>query len=362
MHPDMDTGGSLLATMNHVSQELSERAQHMLKVLIDRYIRDGQPVGSRTLARDANLDLSPATIRNVMADLEELGFVCSPHTSAGRVPTVQGYRFFVDSLVKVRPLREKTVEELRSQLNTDLSDHVLIETASGLLSGVTHLAGIVTIPRREHAAFKHVEFLPLSEKRVLAILVLNDAEVQNRILRVEKDYSAAELQAASNFLNEQFAGRDLSAVRESLVREMRETRADMNRMMMTAIQMADQVLEASVNDEDYVIAGQTNLMQIEEFCNVDRLRQLFDVFNHKREILHLLDQCVHGEGIQIFIGEESGYQTLDECSMVTAPYSVDGKVMGVLGVIGPTRMAYERVIPVVDITARLLGAALNPRD
>ncbi len=228
--------------------------------------------------------------------------------------------------------------------------------------GVTQLAGVVTLPRREHAALQRVEFLPLSERRVLAILVISDREVQNRILETDRTFSPAELQQISNYLNEQFAGRDLAMVREQLIREMRATRENMDRMMSTAVQMADQALQDAEAGNDFVLSGQTNLMDFQELCDPATLRQLFEAFNEKRDILHLLDSCVNGEGVQIFIGEESGYQMLDECSVVTAPYSVDGEVVGVLGVIGPTRMAYERVIPIVDATARILGAALNPKD
>lgn len=347
--------------MNETTPGMSERAQLMLRALIERYVRDGQPVGSRTLAREAGLELSPATVRNVMADLEELGFVTSPHTSAGRVPTVQGYRFFVDTLLTVQPLDLQSLERMRMQLESERESRELVESASGLLSGITQLAGVVTLPRHEHDLFKRVEFLPLSGNRVLAILVTGEGEVENRILTAEKRHSPAELQQASNYLNALFAGKELLDVRETLLREMQETRTTMNSMMMTAMQMADQVLEKNRN-EDFVMAGQTNLMGFQELCNIDKLRKLFDAFQQKRDILHLLDQCVHGKGIQIFIGEESGYGMLDECSMVTAPYTVDGRVLGVLGVIGPTRMAYDRVIPIVDATARLLGAALNQKE
>lgn len=347
--------------MKQTTPDISERAQHMLRVLIDRFIREGQPVGSRTLAREAGLELSPATIRNVMSDLEELGFIRAPHTSAGRVPTVQGYRFFVDTLLKVQPLDVSSVERMRLEFEIERSPKDLIESASELLSGITHLAGVVTLPKHEHALFRRVEFLPLSEKRVLAILVTSEGEVQNRMITTDRQCSASELQQASNYLNELFAGKDLAAVRSTLLEEMQEARSTMNRIMVTAIQMADQVLEEE-QSEDYIMAGQTNLMEFRELCDIEKLRNLFDAFNQKREILHLLDQCVHGDGIQIFIGDESGYQTLDECSMVTAPYQVGGEVVGVLGVIGPTRMAYERVIPIVDATARLLGAALNQKD
>ena len=347
--------------MNDPTAHLSERAQVMLRALIERYERDGQPVGSRTLAREAGLELSPATIRNVMSDLEELGFVASPHTSAGRVPTVQGYRFFVDTLLTVQPLDLNSLEQMRLQLESERESRELVESASGLLSGITQLAGVVTLPKHEHALFKRVEFMPLSGNRVLAILVTGEDEVENRILTAEKRHSPAELQQASNYLNELFAGKELEDVRETLLREMQETRSSMNSMMVTAMQMADQVLERN-RSEDFVMAGQTNLMGFQELCDIDKLRKLFDAFQQKRDILHLLDQCVHGKGIQIFIGEESGYGMLDECSMVTAPYTVDGRILGVLGVIGPTRMAYDRVIPIVDATARLLGAALNPKE
>jgi len=346
------------ATMKETQTVLSDRARQMLRVLIDHYVRDGQPVGSRTLARDAGLKLSPATIRNVMADL---GFVASPHTSAGRVPTVQGYRFFVDTLLTVQPLDHRALERMRAELKLDKTPQDLVETASGMLSGITQLAGVVTLPRPGQPLFRRVEFLPLSESRVLAILVLGKDEVQNRVLKVDKVYSQAELQQASNYLNHLLSGKDLDQVRDTLLREMQETRSSMNDMMLAAMQLADQVLEKN-RSEDFVVAGQTNLMEFRELCDIERLRKLFDAFNQKRDMLHLLDQCVHGEGIQIFIGEESGYQVLDECSMVTAPYAVGGKILGVLGVIGPTRMAYDRVIPIVDATARLLGAALNGKE
>ncbi|MGB5539081.1 MAG: heat-inducible transcriptional repressor HrcA [Gammaproteobacteria bacterium] len=351
----------LINGMSDSPTELSERAQQMLRALIKHYVRDGQPVGSRTLARDAGLKLSPATIRNVMSDLEELGFVTSPHTSAGRVPTVQGYRFFVDTLLSVQPLEARALDRMRAELNLEQTPKGLVESASSLLSGITRLAGVVTLPKHDHPLFKRVEFLPLSDRRVLAILVTGEDEVQNRVLRTERECSASELQQASNYLNKLFAGKDLAEVRATLLHEMQETRSSMDEMMRTAMQMADQVLERN-RDEDVIMAGQTNLMEFQELCDIDKLRRLFEAFNRKRDILHLLDQCVHGEGIQIFIGEESGYRMLDECSMVTAPYSVNGRVLGVLGVIGPTRMAYDRVIPIVDATARLLGAALNTKE
>ena len=322
---------------------LNQRAQHFLKVLVERYIQDGQPVGSRTLARDAGLELSPATVRNVMSDLEERGLVSSPHTSAGRIPTAEGLRLFVDSLLTVRDAG------------------LIAQSASRLLSGITHMAGVVMLPRHERVAFRHVEFLSLSSNRVLVILVTNGNEVHNRIIQTKRAYSASELEQAANYLNRSFPDRDLRDIGRQLRRELRETREHMDRIMTTLAEVADQVIEAGESQEDCVIAGQTNLMDFNEFASMDRLRLLFDAFTEKHEILHLLEQCLHAQGVQIFIGQESRYGPLDLCSVVTAPYSVDDKVLGVLGVIGPTRMAYEYVIPVVDVTAKLLGAALNQR-
>ncbi|MFZ1641687.1 MAG: heat-inducible transcriptional repressor HrcA [Candidatus Contendobacter sp.] len=342
---------------------LNERTQHLLRILVERYIRDGQPVGSRTLARDAGLDLSPATIRNVMADLEELGYLHSPHTSAGRVPTARGYRLFIDALLHLKPLEHQEIEILRRRIDQPVRDGAeLARSVSDLLSGITHLAGVVMLPRRKAATLRQVEFLPLAENRALVILVLNSQEVQNRVIQTQRPYSAAELQRAANYLNQQFTGQDIQQVRASLLRDLRETRDSLDRLMQTVVEMAEQTFAAEPGGEDYVVAGQTQLMQYADLSDLDKLRQLFEAFNHKRDLLHLFDQCLHADGVQIFIGEESGFEALEGCSVVTAPYSVEGRVLGVLGVIGPTRMAYDRVIPVVDVTARLLAAALNSQD
>ena len=342
-------------------EPLNERAQHLLKVLVERYIRDGQPVGSRILARDSGLDLSSASVRNVMADLEDHGFVTSPHTSAGRVPTVKGYRFFVDMLLTVKPLRHRDLDELKRQIDQPIADpKALLQSASNAVSGLTRMAGVVSVPRRDHAAIQHLEFLPLSDQRVLVVMVFSDAEVQNRIVRVERAFSASELQQASNFLNSQLAGRPLGEVRAKLLSELKADQQSMNRLMQQAIALAENALAAPDQaEEDVFVAGQTNLMAFADLGDVNKLRGLFEAFNTKRDLLHLLDRCAAADGVQIFIGEESGYRVLDECSVVTAPYEVDDRVIGVLGVIGPTRMAYERVIPIVNITARLLSAALN---
>lgn len=339
---------------------INERAQHFLKVLIERYIRDGQPVGSRTLARDAGMDLSPATVRNVMADLEELGFVASPHTSAGRIPTVPGYRFFVDSLISLKPLDEPEVARVKDELGVDENPLSVLESASRLLSSLTHLAGVVMVPRRDRITVKQVEFIQLSSTRVLTVLVTAKGEVLNRIIETSRRFSPAELEQAGNYLTRHYAGRDLEGMRAQLVREMEDARRNMNTVMARLLEMADVALRQD-DRSDYVMAGQTNLMDFDELAQMDRLRQLFNAFTEKQEILHLLDRSLQADGMQIFIGEESGYMTLESCSVITAPYEVDDQVVGVLGVIGPTRMPYDRVIPIVDVTARLLGAALKTR-
>jgi len=349
-----------LSTKNSSGERLvNERAQHLLKALIERYIRDGQPVGSRTLAKETGLDLSPATVRNVMADLEEMGFVTSPHTSSGRIPTVAGYRFFVDSLLTIQPPTQADLAQLRRRFGGLNDIPGLVESTSRLLSGITHMASVVTVPRHERIVFRQIELLPLSETRVLAILVTSEGEVHNRIVIAERRFSHSELERASNFLNEMFTGQDLRDVRKRLVEDLKRTHDHMDRLMLRAVHLARQVVESAEHKDDCHIAGQTNLMEFGELANLERLKQLFDAFYQKREILHLLDRCIVAEGVQIFIGEESGYSLLDDCSVVTASYRVDERVVGVLGVIGPTRMDYPRVIPLVDVTARLLAAALR---
>lgn len=314
--------------------------------------------------RDSGLDVSAATVRNVMAELEEQGLIVSPHTSAGRIPTARGYRMFVDSLLTVQPLREAELLKLEQglQIQRDGGVEALIGRASGLLSEVTQLAGVVMIPNQKTLALQHIEFMALSDRRVLAILVINKHDVRNVIIENERDYTKSELEQASNYLNAAFAGKGLAAVRDRLVNDMRETKASLDAVMQSAIEMADKVFLPQAGEQgDYVIAGHTNLMGFDELSHVEKLRRLFNAFNEKRDILNLLDHCMLANGMKIFIGEESGYQVLDECSVVTAPYEVDGECVGVLGVIGPTRMAYERVIPIVDVTAKLLGHALNRR-
>ena len=346
---------------------LGERARHLLRILVESYIRDGQPVGSRVLSRESGLQLSSATIRNVMADLEELGFVSSPHTSAGRIPTDKGYRFFVDTLLRTQPqlTDEVAAAEIRRQVDGSReTSKELVASVSQLLSTVTRLAGVVTLPLTQKASISQIEFVGLSENRVLVVLVMDDREVQNRITQLERPYSADELKRASNYLNEQFRGRTLAQVRQDILTQLREAHAKLNKVMLDAISVAQQVFEApdsGAERMEYVIKGETNLMGVAELTSVEKLRRLFEAFNEKRDFLHLLDQSLRAEGVQIFIGHESGFQMLDDCAVVTAPYAAGNSVVGVLGVIGPTRMAYERVIPIVDLTAKLLSAALNSR-
>ena len=344
------------------SQVLNERSLQLLKTLVERYIHDGQPVGSRVLSKDSALNLSPATIRNVMADLEEMGLIRSPHTSAGRVPTVSGYRVFIDSLLTVKPIETKELNLLHKSLIAKNDVNEVIGAASKLLSDVTRMAGVVTLPKRELVSLRHIEFLPLSNTRVLVIFVTNEQEVHNKIIHTSRQFSAAELQQAANYLNSVYSGRSLAAVRKAVIKELQEAQERMNKEMLDAIQMAQLALDQGNADEDYVLSGETNLMGFSELSDMERLKRLFDAFSQKRTIIHLLDQCLNAEGVQIFIGEESGYTVFDRCSLVTSSYSINDEVVGVLGVIGPTRMAYEKVIPFVDVTAKLLSAALNPKS
>nr|VFK30283.1 MAG: heat-inducible transcription repressor HrcA [Candidatus Kentron sp. MB] len=350
--------------MATIIPELNERARYILKALVERYIQEGQPVGSRILSRELEIGLSPATIRNVMADLEDMGLIHSPHTSAGRIPTVRGYRFFVDTLLTVQPLDSADVARLRKQLipNSEQENESLVETTSALLSNLTHLVGMVTVPRQDKATLRQVEFLPLSHQRVLVILVINKREVQNRIIRTARQYTRSELEQAANYINAMCRGTDLWDVRAKLLRDLRKTREHMNRIMMITVEVAEKGLVAEQAEEDVVLAGQTHLMQYGDLADMEKLRNLFEAFNQKRGILHLLDESLKANGLQIFIGNESGYDVLDDCSVISAPYEMNGHRIGVLGIIGPTRMPYERIIPLVDVTARLLSVALNQRQ
>jgi len=335
---------------------LDKRAQVLLKTLIEHYIAEGQPVGSRTLSKFSGLDLSPATIRNVMSDLEELGFISSPHTSAGRVPTPAGYRFFVDTLLIVKQLESQKVRELEGQLQPDNPQRV-IQNASQLLSQLTQFAGVVMTPRRRAVTFRHIEFLRLSEKRVLLIVVTPEGDVQNRILFTEREYSAAELVEAANFVNQHYSGQSFEDARGRLQGEVRELRQDVVKLMNAALDAGDALAEGS---EQYVISGERNLFALRDLSqDVGRLKQLVELLERKSSLLQILDLSLRSQGVQVFIGGESGFRAPDDVSVVTSPYKVDGEVVGTVGVIGPTRMAYDRVVPIVDVTAKLLSSALS---
>ena len=341
-----------------VNSPLDSRSRHLLQALIAQYIRDGVPVGSRTLARSAGLDISPATIRNVMADLEDLGLVTTPHTSAGRVPTAQGYRLFVDRLLQVEPLGEEQMKQLGQRLSPQLGTQGLISKVSEMLSAMTHFVGMVTVPRRDQFALRHIDFVALDPERVLVILVFTDNEVQNRIVHTRRAYSPVELEQTANYLNQHFTGLPLPDIRERLASELREARNQMDQLLALAVEMTGEVF-APPREDDMLLAGQTQLMGVQDLSDLERLRELFETFSRKKELLQLLEGCSNASGVRLFIGEESGVAPLGQCSVVTAPYGAQGRVLGVLGVIGPTRMAYDRVIPMVQATANVLGTALN---
>jgi heat-inducible transcriptional repressor len=305
------------------------------------------------------MSVSPATIRNVMSDLEDRGFLSSPHTSAGRVPTSQGYRLFVDSLLQTSPIDEAAIRALKHELNPSRPSSDLIASASNLLTQVTAQAGIVTVPRPTSSQLRQIEFLPLSDSRVLVILVVNEREVQNRVIELSRPLTEAELKSAADFINHRYAGNDLAQVKELLVAEMADARARIDEQMEAALQVAKEAMDVEESQDEYVVAGESRLIQQASANDMDKLRELFDAFERKRDLLELLDRCSRADGVQIFIGEEAGYEVLGDYSVITAPYAQGTQPVGVLGVIGPTRMAYERVIPLVDITARLLTAALS---
>lgn len=344
-----------------VRELVTERSQLLLKALVERYIREGQPVGSKALLESSGLAISPATVRNIMADLEDLGLIRAPHTSAGRVPTVQGYRLFVDSLITVRPLEQEAITRLQQELTADKTPKELVESASQLLSRITAQAGLVTLPQPQRVTLRQIEFLPLSDNRVLVILVINEREVQNRVIYTNRPHGAIELQQAANMINQRFAGRDLGEVRAALLDAMQVDKASIDHHLQSTLDLASKALEASSSEpsRDYVMTGETQLIGSAGPEAIDKLKGLFEAFEQKREILDLVDRCIRADGVQIFIGEEAGFEVFGDYSVVTAPYQVGGQSLGVLGVIGPTRMAYERVIPIVDLTARMLSLALK---
>ena len=342
---------------------LDDRARTLLKTLVERYIADGQPVGSRTLSRASGLELSPATIRNVMADLEELGLIASPHTSAGRIPTPKGYRVFVDTMLTAKAIEHEVDavarERLREQLQPDQPQRVIAHAAQ-VLSNLSQFVGVVTAPRKS-SVFHHIEFLRLAERRVLVILVAPDGDVQNRVVITARDHSQAELVEASNFLNQHYSGLTIEAVRERLKGEIEALRGEIATLMHAAVQLGTEAAEGG--EEQVVVSGERNLLQVQDFSSdMGSLRKLFDLFEQKTQLMRLLDVSSRAEGVRIYIGGESQVVPYQELSVVSAPYEVDGQVVGTLGVIGPTRMPYERMIQIVDITARLVTHALSHKQ
>jgi heat-inducible transcriptional repressor len=336
---------------------LNERAQILLKTLVERYIHGGQPVGSRALSKFSGLDLSPATIRNVMADLEEMGLVASPHTSAGRIPTPKGYRLFVDTLLVVKTLDKVELNHLENHLHPDNPSR-LINVASQLLSDLTRFAGVVVTPKRKGAVFRYIEFMALSEKRILLIIVTPEGDVQNRIIFTNTLYSQSDLIEAGNFINQHYAGCTLDEIRGRVNTELKQLRGEMISLMSAAIEAGGDAINES--SEAVVLAGERNLLQIDDLSdNLISLKKLFELFERKTKLLQLLELSRQAHGVKIFIGGESDVSSLEEFSVVTAPYEIEGEIVGTVGVIGPRRMAYERVIPIVDITAKLLSSSLS---
>ena len=336
---------------------LNERAKILLKTLVELYIREGHPVGSRSLSKFPGLNLSPATIRNVMVNLEEMGFVSSPHTSSGRIPTPLGYRLFVDTLLVVKPLDSAEINHLEDQLPPNTPSH-LINSASQLLSELTHFAGIVVTSKHNNTAFRYIEFMTLFEKRVLLIIVTPEGDVQNRVLFTDRIYSQTELIEAANFINQNYAGCALKEIRSRLRNELKKLHHDMSNLMTAAIEASSEAINDS--SETMVVAGERRLLDVQDLSsNMVSLKELFSLFEQKTALLRLLEFSRKAQGVQVFIGGESDMATPNEVSVITAPYEVDRKIVGTVGVIGPIRMAYERVIPIVDVTAKLLSNALS---
>ena len=338
--------------------ELDQRAQLLLKQLINQYTLDAQPVASKNLAELSGLDVSSATIRNIMAKLESLGLVDSPHTSSGRIPTQAGYRFFIDKMLEVNDLSSQARKAISDSLGVDKTSSGLIQCATDIISNITHLAGVVSLTHAAPAEIRHIEFMRLSEQRILVILVINKDEVHNKVIQVDRDYSDAELKRATQTLSRYLIGQNFKDAREQLRRELSDLKTDVNSIMETVLKAMEDVCNDSGADE-LLTSGETNLLEFAELSDINKLRNLFNVFNEKKDLLKLLDGCTSAKGVEIFIGTESGYSVLSDCSVVGAPYHINGEIVGVLGVIGPTRIAYEQIIPVVDVTAKLLSSALN---
>jgi heat-inducible transcriptional repressor len=335
---------------------LDERARLLLKALVERYIADGQPVGSRTLSKASGLELSPATIRNVMSDLEDMGFIASPHTSAGRIPTARGYRLFVDTMLTTQRDKFAPVGAMGSPRLAPDQPQKVFSNAANMLSSLSQFVGVVMAPRRS-SVFRHIEFLRLSERRFLVIIVSPEGDVQNRVIFTEADYTQSQLVEAANFLNTNYAGMAIEEVRERLQREVEALRGEIASLMQAAVKVSSEAIESR---DEVVISGERNLLAVSDFSgDMESLRKLFDLFEQKAQLMRLLDVSSRAEGVRIYIGGESQVIPYHELSVVTAPYEVDGKVVGTLGVIGPMRMPYEKMIQIVDITSKLVSSALS---
>jgi len=343
-------------------ESLNPRQELLLKALVESFISDGQPVGSTKLSRATDIGISSATIRSVFVDLEDLGYIYSPHKSAGRVPTELAYRMFVDKMIKVQPVNSGLIKKLKLNLTQGSERKNIVKKTNEILSNITELTGVISLPTQQNTEIKQIDFLNLSDNKILAILINKNNDVENKIINLDKSFSSSELQEAANYLNSIISGQSLLEIRKILLNELEEMRKDMNDIMLSAITFGKKLFLDSDNtkkNDDLFVTGQTRLMSCKELSDIEKLRTLFEAFSEKNSILHLLDQSMSSNGVKIFIGAESGYNVLDDCSIVSAPYKFDDDVVGVLGVIGPKRMAYDRVIPIVDITAKLLTEALK---
>ncbi len=345
---------------------MKERDLILMKSLIESYVKQGTPIGSKALLRSSHLSVSPATVRNVMADLERQGLVLSPHTSAGRIPTTQGLRIFVDQLIKVRTLKSEVVHHVQKNLSPQQETHTLLGNASNLLSDMTKMASLVQIPCTPIKRLQHIDFVPLSEQRLLVVMVLENDEIQNRVILVDKDYSRSELNQMANYLNKQLVGKDVNSARQELFGAMLQEKQQLDEVLQRAIDFAEKGFEQTPeklleSDGAFHLSGQTNLVSMASHGQLDNIEQIFSAFKQKQQIMSLLDRSLAAKGVKIFIGEESGSLGLQGCSIVSAPYKQQGKSIGVLAVVGPTRMQYDKVIPIVDITAKMLSSALDSK-
>ncbi len=355
-----------MSSKSSSNSQTTDRSNHILKLLIEKYIDEGQPIASRALVNECQLGVSSATIRNVLSDLEARGYLWSPHTSAGRVPTEQGYRLFVDQLLTVSDLEAKNIRHMESALTKSTDPKSLAESASHMLSELTQLTGIVMVPASCKETLRHIEFLPLNTRQVLVILVLNEREVQNFVIDVDRPYSDIELNQATNFVNQTFAGQDLSAIRHRLLHLMECEKESLSQMMEATIQVSNKALQVSSKaleerkrEDNLVIKGESHLLAASSGTDLGQLKSLFEAFSQKKVIIDMLDRCTQSNGLQIFIGKESGNKMFDDLTLITAPYAVGKDVIGVLAVVGPTRIPYQKVIPTVDMTAKILASVLN---